>query len=557
MEKKEDILVEELCSLVISKKVPEALSLLEKSGQEYLADHNWTLLPGFCIRISSCKSEDYDLSDALIIIDNLLTASSPKELVFILLECCEAFRGRSLFRDLVSRLQTSLMQLKTNQYSLDIILGTLYGNIVVNDALLTEYKTIASETDETLMKIQGKESLNHLLGLIKIVSDFMVALVDPIVTAGDAQNQGHMVEYVLRILNYPLLYVHMDDDVFEAVTVLANIIASFKPNLFEELLTPSRNDYDAGSMEPNPIQQARMSEKSDPCALGNLCHALLVHRVTPLWVPEVYSACYRFRVLLPTVSSLWPRSSNHAVMCKALELLEEMMKSINALSLDSFMMDLAEFKGMFSFLFYAMQFCELLPLRRKAAELLRTVLVRMSQSGKYTAFNWMLETVASPELLGFIYTIIKDNIHDQWGSNEERAHFVTLLSKIFCPPIEGSGDLIGDLDRISAALNLARYLAARGKNRASSFTTDMQAYVNKYIIPVGKCLEESIAELEKRLLEPVEGLEAKPAIDVSVSVGNEVIENNEQLEREATEASLRKLQMVQYVHRCLTESLVA
>lgn len=552
----------------INEQSKDAILASLTANQPVLKEQGWSFLS----KLSEAVQDLQLTTEQIHVYENILNAltniGNAKELTFAFLESCEVFKDSMLFHSSVQYLTKTILKLPVHQRSLDTLSDSLYGHVRV--AKFSTNKHTLEEDDDTPDKLYTKneEENSETLIIVQTLTDhFVTPLADrKHLTTETAKKQ--VTEVILKLLNYPLLFVLFDkeDDTDLGCTEkLVNALVSISPTISSVI-------FDSTSLIPNtlftieeiaedPVTLARHCGDNDIVlsAVGNLAYLIFQEGLVRDSMPSVYTGTYKFVTLLPALCNMYRLAAHDVVAYKAIRLLRCLVLMIEDNSLNHDFLDSSSVRETVRFMFWCMQFNEMLTVRQTAARLLPLLISKLNYKARFHLFNWILETEKSPEILSYVYTLIKDLVHVCWSQpsnsyvEEYNDHCLKLMSNIFSPPDGEEGNIIADLNKISSALNLARYLVARDKRRTAVFTSEMKRYIEEYINPVHHCLTSELENLKQRL-EQIDSGEYQP-IDASVNIGGEVLDNNIVVEREATEGIIAKINLVLYVHSCLTEAL--
>lgn len=550
----------------ISDGLGEVAVKLLDSNQDELKEQGWSFLSKLSDALQDTKLSVDQSAVYKLVLGRLCTVSNPKELAFAFMECCEVFRNSSTFHITVPYLTQNLMKLSQNQRDLDTVGDTLYSHIRTSTFSTDTHPLEEDDNDPDKIVVREGSDHSDLREVIcTIVSNFIQPLSeDKLTMSMTARNQ--LTECILRILGYPLVFVMYEDDntsddwcCVRLIKLLVDMNPTISKVLFNHSALLTQSLFTVEGISTEPVKSLRNhSDDQILSSLGHIAYMVLYHDLSRDSMPSVYAAPYKLTTLLPSLCALYKLSYHDVVAYKTIKLLSTLVSNIEVGSLDHEYLDLSPIRETVRFMFWCMQFNELLTIRQGAAKLLPIFISKLNDKAKFYLFNWITETEKSPEVLSYVYTLIKDFVHKCWANEQLDGQFkdycLKLMAKIFRAPDEDNeGNLIADLNKVSSALNLARYLVSRDRRRVSVFTQQMRMYIEEYVSPIYHCLIKERDNLTNRL-KMIESGEFQPP-EASLQVGAEVLEADLSVEKEATLGVLNKINLVLYVHSCLTEAL--
>ena len=549
----------------IKEKQSEAGLALMTDNKSILQEQAWAFLSKLSEALQDLHLTEEQVRVYEQVLDILTKIGNVKELAFAFSECCEVFRNSMLFHSTVQYLTKTVLKLPAHQRSLDTLSDMLYGHI--RTAEFSQDKHPLEEEDDTPGKMYTRDCQENseILRIVRTITDhFISPLSDRKHLATDTARK-QITELILKLLNYPLAFVMFDqeDETDMGNTEkLLNCLVTINPTvshvMIEYASRISSQLFTIEQIADKPVQLAQHGGDGEALlhAIGNLAYLIFYEGLAEESMPNVYAPTYKLVVLLPPLCSMYKLASHDVVVYKAVKLLASLLNAVEDNSLTHDFLDAPSVRETVRLLLWCMQFNEMLTVRQTAARLLPLFISKLRYRARFYLFNWVLEMEKSPEILSYIFTLIKDFVHECWSQTDTKYddYCLKLMSKIFHPPSEGDGNLISDLNKISSALNLARYLVTRDKRRTSTFTREMKTYIEEYIKPVHHCLTAELENLQQRL-EQIDKEDYQP-IDCSVEVsGGDIIGSNISVEREATEGVIAKINLVLYVHSCLSEAL--
>lgn len=527
--------------------------------QDVLADDCWYFLPMVCENLPE-ELSDNQKNSLRTLLDKLVAVGNPKELLYVLLEPCEAFKSTSLFLTLLPYLERTLEKINVEKNSMDIVLNTIYSHV----------KCIPCDMDCSIVQTDDGNQVQDVSseavqGIIHCIESIMKELLLPFLHHSRSKlnpNQVHLIcDFLLKTMSYPLLYIYPNDVCLQCCKLVMDCLTLLTPTLstlysseagVEEIFAP-------GSLIPNAPELA-MNETAVEPGLGNLGYLVLCESLNGQSFPKVFATQHRMRVMLPSIHRLLIRSSHPVVLYKALSMANLLLQGFAKASVEQDFMELPTFRSFIPFCHWSMQFSQLLPLRRLASSVHSLLINALSVKSKCSAFQWILEEEQSPDILGHTYSLIKDLLHSNWASGKDQdavtASCLDMLNKIFTPPAENkTGNLLADLNKISAALNLALYLVLRDRRRLSPYTERMNSYIKQYIEPIGLCLLDE----QRSLMDRISSLRttSSETSTVAVRVGNEILPPlDPAMEEEMIKSNLLKLDLILFTHSQLKDLLI-
>ena len=522
--------------------------------------HVWSLLTEVNESLQNIEFTSQQHSTYALFLQITRNYGNPKELAYAYLEACDAFRNSEVFLLIVPFLAEVLLKLPEKQRSLEIVCSTLYSHIKSYQWSHGDYQLVQEEENglrnASDLSIVTTESTEQLLRLVECLVEQLVIPVAGV--CNDNISNNNLTELLIRILQYPLLYIHYNDKHSSIFQMVVSTLVQLHPTItsvFLSSFSPYSPVFNIDNMIANPLDTARVTEEDLLPGYGCLMYILMYERYECEAFPQVYSTPFLFTSNLHILHSLFIRSSNSAVGVKASRLLKVLLGDINRAELCTDLLDLHIVKESLTYVCWSMQFSDLLVTRQCSAQTLPLLGSRFDIKGRYQIFLSILNKESSPEILSYIYTLIKDFIHDIWNNSDTNAskYSLALMEKIFRVPEGESGQLVADLNKISSALNLARYLVRKDSRRTAVYTREMNNYIEAYIRPIGKCLKTELVTQEERLEKLKRGEYEAP--EMSVDVGGDTLEYTVEMEREATMSSINKINLVLHVYDCLRDTL--
>ncbi|XP_067934778.1 glomulin-like [Watersipora subatra] len=557
METQVDELAEEAAAAV-RRGDDKALHTLFSRDINNLDELVWPMLTRVNELLESASMSKITCSTYSTLLQLASLRGKPKELVYAYLESCEAFQSSVVVCGTVPLLASALAKIPENERSLEVVCNTLDSHIRSCPWTRDDY-VIADDdandlTRDPVIKLHEKtQATTDLLHLVTtVVEEFAVPMTN---ISNDTMSKEAMSEMMTRLAHYPLLYT-LDEHVMPTiVSALSNVHPTLTKLLFRDF-AKENTIFAVSTIIEDPLNMSKTSESLWMPGLGAVLYAVLYDGCCVQAMPSVHTPQFQFISLLPTLHSLFIRCSHKVVALKTTRLLEYLLNRIGAGDVDETALESALIKETIAFLCWGMQFSDLLTVRQSSARLLPVLCSKFTIKGQYYLLQHTLSTQTSPEILSYVYTLVKDFVHHMWSSpmaETYQNYALNLMEKIFCPPEGEGGQLIGDLNKISSALNLARYLVNRDKRRTAAQTRDMMRYIKDYIKPVGKCLRSELNGLEERLKTLNEG--SFELSEMSVDVGSETINCGIDVEKEATLGAINKVHLVLHVYDCLADSL--
>lgn len=554
-------IADNLVALTLEGNLSEMESVfLQPDVLSFAEENSWSITSAMLEKLADQFSTDQLLSLDFLL-DKLVQYGKPKEMVFALLECCQAFHSTQLFTTAITHLSHVLMKLPISQSSLDIVTESVHSHIkgMPWTTFGEGYQLVEADDEDSGVKVLNTDSV---IDIASVVSAICQQLIVPLSNHWKEQLNGHhkdvLIQFLLKLLNYPLLYIFHQDlisTITECFDQVHNCLKRFVPTLttlFKEDHT-RLTTFTMDNLLASPRSNA-LVEDDDQAGLANLAYMILCKNYDSF--PQVYTHQYRFILLLPYLSKLTTMATDSIVNFKTQALVMQITNNIEDMSIDTELAQMAAFRGLISYCYWCMQYAEINCLRKKAMLIFKTLHGKLDDDARANVYRWVLRTCSSPEVLSHLYSLVKDYIHKHWATTS--SHIIKtcngLLSLVFAAPEEEKeGDIVADLNKISSAINVAIYLVLRDKQRASPFTNQMSEYIYKYLQPVGECLRSELKHQQKTLEESAIQEDERPAL--SIEVGGKSITADSQLEREMTKSVVSKLELVLFNHKYLTELL--
>lgn len=533
-------------------------------NENQLTENGWAILNHLNERIADMILNPTQGRVYSSLLEYLLQHSNPRELIFAFLEACQGFQNQSIFYLTVPALGRALISLPKKQRSLDVVCSTLFGYVQSCSWSADDYVVTENE-DNALTAEKKTDATVEIIRTISTIIEYIVLPMAKDIKCLD--DGGVLTACIVKLLHYPLLYILYDREdqlLVQCYESIFHALIRLNPTLSVLLKTYANSAvtsaFDTSELVENPVGVDRSSAFDDGKLLilgvANLVYHIYFEGLEQNNLPHVFTAQYILTLCLPCLVGMFTRSSNVVVALKANRLLEALLKRVAVETLNKEFLDQPSIKGAVAFICWSMQFSELLSSRQCAARLLPLLISRFDRNAKFYILLSILNTEVSPEVLSYTYTLIKDFIHSCWTSQEsplDGSHSLRLMEKIFRAPDGEEGNLITDLNKISSALNLARYLILRDKRRIAVYTKQMNKYIESYIKPVGMCLKTEMERMESRL-KAIHSGDYKPA-EVELTVAGETLQNSIAMEEEAIAGVINRLHLVLYVYNCVEDML--
>lgn len=565
---KEGLLANELYQCVVDGRDAKSTLSILKCNNTVVKEQGWQILASIVEDIGDADLSNQGKTTLSIILNYLVDHGNAKEVLFSLLEACQAFRSTSLFLLVLPGLTQTVLHLPLRQLSLDIILETVSSHIKGISWLEDYYLTVTNTEGVDQLVANDQGAISELLYCSKsIIMELVVPVWEGFSSQCTTAHRELFINFLLKLFHYPLLYIHMNNhSVSDCCSAILELIQQLIPTfstLLEDRTDSQSTHFTTDQISQEPAKCALVETTTNP-GIGNLCYMVFFENSTINYFPCVFTNIHRLSMLLPFLNSLYSLSSNPVVLNKTQRLIQFLISSVPDSSMDGDMSCSLHFRSFVSYSHWCMQYCDLSPLRKTASDLLKLFHQKLTPKCRFQIYNWILETEKSPDVLGYTYTQIKDLIHSTWQNDRRNAgelekYAIRLISVIYRPPdIEAkNGNLLEDLSRIASALNLALYLVLRDKKRSSPYTQNMSKYIREYVEPVGVCIESELTKLRSYLatLDTESPSEVRQLAACSLTVGGETLTNNSQLEREGMKAAVAKLELVLYNHTFLKQTL--
>jgi len=549
--------------------IEDLLDTLDSSKDD-LKEHGWSVISCLNDWLQEQDLAKRQIGVLLAFYKHMIDIGQPKELAYAFLESCNAFKNGTLYKLLVPLLAQVLCKLPPKQQSLDIACSTLLGHIKSLAWTSQTYSIAEDEAHPGLISSTGTtETDDMLIYVINFANNFLSTLAKEALCNDFIQNRRWITIYLAQVLHYPMLYIHYDNPSETLVHCVGSVIDSLailSPTLtylftIEKAADQPAISFTTRKLIAQPIEEemcsADMNESSVSLpGLANLAYILFYENKYEEHVPQIMSSAHKLSLVFPSLSHIYIRSRNSVVALKAIRLLRSLLSPIGVAELSESYAEQTIIKDTIDYLFWSMQYTDMMTIRQNAAKALPLLLSKFNHRARYHLFKYILDDEDSPEILSYTYSLIKDFIHECWstGDNDKGAVYaLDLMDKIFLVPNGDNGRLIADLDKISAALNLARYLTSRDKSRSAPYTRQMNRYIKSYVEPIGNCLHSELKQLKASLENLDKGSDRQS--EITITVGDEALKNNEELERNTINSCINKIELVLFVHDCLTDSL--
>lgn len=312
----------------------------------------------------------------------MVSNCNSKEILFGLLEMCQAFTSPSLFLLVLPHLTETVLLLPLKRVSLDIILDTASSH-VKGIPWLEEYCITVSDAGQ-LNSTHSNSVVELLTCVEKIITELASPLWDAHSSVYEAKHRDMFVDFLLKLLHFPLLYLYNDNQLVasccnRAIELLSMIVPTFS-NLLR-LPTSQSTRFTGGNTLQTPAYHA-LAQTSKVSGIAHLLYLVFCEHETDNQFPCVYTGAHRLTMLLPFLNDFYCQSTNSVVVYKTQKLLGSLLKSVPDSSLHEELCSLPELRSFIPYSYHCMQYCELEPLRKAASELLNTFLVKISVKSK-------------------------------------------------------------------------------------------------------------------------------------------------------------------------------
>ncbi|XP_056149423.1 glomulin, FKBP associated protein a [Lampris incognitus] len=537
--------------------------VVDEKNKDLVRCMGWNLLPPL-IQIL-LKKEDKNLSHCLAILQYLLEACSPKELLVGLLEQVEEVHLDTIeetFQLLLNPLQKVLLRLGSRKASsLGMVLSTLLEQVAKLPVpqtkevsplcrccllLMNFVRPFVHEAKQNLVCSKAEEESPHQIGKSG----------DRTLSDKEDELRTELLKFCMKSLFEPLLKVQLSEPDILPVSPLrtfATEILSTLTAIGESLPNLVFHPLSKRKEVPGFLEEEVRYPKH---ALASLAHLLFVHHLAMDNFPAVFSPVFVLRCNMEHVNLLLSRTEELWIQ-KGLELYEKSLLRTEDGSLSVYLLEIKVFISVPQNLVHVMTLCPELHLRRKGLKVLQLSIDKLDTEAKYKFFQCLFKVVNHSGVEGYIIKNIKNQIDfslKPGNGNEwfEGVHLLPLLCQVFCLPDGPETDLLQYLDRVMESLNLLRYLLIRDKvtENQTGIWTELYKIEDKFLQPLRIGVNMSRAHYEMELKNTVENKKSKVKEEsvLSVTVDNENLPNmTPESQMQALHSALHTFDMIESV----------
>lgn len=304
---------------------------------------------------------------------------------------------------------------------------------------------------------------------------------------GDSEMKGVVCRFLVELLGHPLS-LYNTGKIGEHPNELLVIATQITEKVFKFL--------------DDPIKQVDKQFDFDSCttagpiSVGHLLYLVYVKGVCYNLMPKVYQHTYLLKKCVILFNALL--KEDDFIIGKALSLCKSLMLPLKPGSISYLVLDDPEQCSFFILLTNIIVYNEQEVLRKNALNVFKMYLTLLDSRGVYQITINLFNIVTHSGLRGFLISSCKERINDGLLNQNLSLYFkdsklLTLLKYYFCKLEKGEQtDLVQNLDQITAALNLLRFLAIISEEK-TGFRHFESVLMEQFMEPLRRALELSRA----------------------------------------------------------------
>ncbi|XP_020814063.1 glomulin [Drosophila serrata] len=466
------------------------------------------------------ESELFDCADELL---KLLAKYAPlQELMLELMECVGESSSISVFGAYLRALQVLIQrQGRDKPQAVEWCLHSVYSRL--QELPLPEYLTEGYDEAQAKL-IEQEEEVEDLLAHYITVGLFRTPIVTEIVQQDvrpadqtfrncGLNRRNVFACFFIQLLGRPLALLEMGS-VKEGMTrtYVRQVVEGFTKdasqclgdpfyllNLVEQRARWQRKlDASKGVYEMSSRNVFLIEEKLPLHALAMYYHSLFVGNQLPPTAPKIYAPLFLFESIVYLAEVLLKQQEPPLQHC-GLRLVEYLLTTLgDPVPYASLQLDVHKryFEALCKIVGYSPQ----VSLRQLGIHVLRQYVLAFEDQGKYLIIKNLLETQQHDGLMGYLAGMYKDLVHEVLLKSSTIPEvyggklFREMLLLCVCVlPHDVKSDLLLHSDRLCSALNIVRYFAIKDKQDVTGFWQALPEIERRFLIPLGKALDFSMA----------------------------------------------------------------
>lgn len=373
-------------------------------------------------------------------------------------------------------------------------------------------------------KLEGKEKLlldadstvNRLTNLVILFLDFLSPIVSfmswkTVAKASDESSQQQLKDsalantvHLLNLLDKPLAYLDTSSDlsgntpesesrlcVTKVMALLSELQADFHRLVIYITDRIKESRAKASGKEEEEVAERDGETSVSALSLATFAYLTFAEQLGCNNLPGLFTSHYYLNSCLPFVSELLSQRSS-IIAYKGVRLLNALLSTISEASLSIDMLESRDFLDTIHCLVQALSVSQVQELTTSLGKLLSMLLSRFTLEGRQKLLLMLLHIANHSGIVAYTIQLLKNEIDVRLktlspdGVNDDvyfGKNLQVLMNVVLSLPSGVKTDLLENCERITAALNLLRYLVIRDKQ--STNVTGIWTMMEK--VKIGYC----------------------------------------------------------------------